>query len=742
MKRSVLLFWLLISFKVISAQEPDFFCDDNTGCAPLIASFETEGLANASFLSWDFGNGTILGGDPSLNPTLLNPTIPYIDDGIYDVVLDYTLNGENGSIERPSYIECYSIPFIDFSSDKLLGCGSFEVNFESEVSVPFGEIQSYLWDFGNGEISTEVDPQTIYNTPGQFDVSLSIVTEEGCEATYTDESYILVEEGPVVSFELNTNFACEIPFEVEITNTSDAPNDAEYVWDFGDGQSSDQDVDSHIYTDWGEYTITLIGLDSSTCNGEYEESILIHAMETQFIATEGCAPTWISFQNESSLGFDHYVWDFGDPDSGNDNTDSSFHSIHYYEEAGSYTVSLSAANSIGCADSISQEITLEEVGFEYYLEQDLICAIPSYVDFSVTTPGITEIQWTLIDSVMNPVISGTSLDHTFFFGENFFTYEQEFYHLELILEYEGGCEKTLFIEDFLSICVPDINFIASPKSGCIPLEVGFSDFSTYPLGIEEIEWDTDDGSILSGNSTSYTYTEFGTYFPSLQITTTPGCVIEKSLGQIRAGENIVPDFTYIPDTLCHMETFTVVYTGPWVDELKWAYPENLVLTDGDIDTLQLVANSICSGIGLKLYSDNNGCIDSTYQSLDSVIFKGPQAKLKAPTFLGCVEDSPYQVLVENNTCSTTPEDSIIYSWTFSSADSIIQTTDSVFQIDSLWYSQQGNHLVTLETSSSLNECVSQTSVEFLVDKLSLQFLYRDTVYCHPPPIRQYGLSLF
>lgn len=51
------------------------------------------------------------------------------------------------------------------------------------------QIQGYLWDFGDGNTSTEAFPNHIYSTPGSYDVILTVYTKdketgECCKKTY------------------------------------------------------------------------------------------------------------------------------------------------------------------------------------------------------------------------------------------------------------------------------------------------------------------------------------------------------------------------------------------------------------------------------------------------------------------------------------------------------------------------------------------------------------------------------
>lgn len=65
-------------------------------------------------------------------------------------------------------------------------------------------------------------------------------------------------------FTINT-VDCAPPVEVVFDNESSGA--VEYIWDYGDGSPTSDVVDeSHFYNTPGDYTITLIAIDSNTCN--------------------------------------------------------------------------------------------------------------------------------------------------------------------------------------------------------------------------------------------------------------------------------------------------------------------------------------------------------------------------------------------------------------------------------------------------------------------------------------------
>ena len=70
---------------------------------------------------------------------------------------------------------------------------------------------------------------------------------------------------------------CQIPFTGTFNNTSTVVGNADFVWKFSDGLQSTDSNTTRLFTQPGLYTITLIAIDTASCNGvdSIEKKILI-----------------------------------------------------------------------------------------------------------------------------------------------------------------------------------------------------------------------------------------------------------------------------------------------------------------------------------------------------------------------------------------------------------------------------------------------------------------------------------
>lgn len=281
--------------------------------------------------------------------------------------------------------DCYAEFYVN--SDSPIGIIGLEVTFQDVSYTSEGEIISWFWDFGDGNISEEQNPTHEYAEEGIYEVVLEIVTSEGCTSVYVlhlcvaDDGYY---EGPdcqaMFYFELANDAGTSFAFH----DSSIGDNDY-WLWDFGDGNSSDEQNPVHTYENPGIYFVTLtVGNEECTSSVTmlvfsdpdvwYENDCL--ALFVPFIGgdpTTGTGENFVFFLNMSSPDAVEFQWDFGDG-----NTSDEFIPIYEYETGGTYEVTLTITTASGCTNAFTATITVgagDEDGFtgapQYSLTTDV-----------------------------------------------------------------------------------------------------------------------------------------------------------------------------------------------------------------------------------------------------------------------------------------------------------------------------------------------------------------------------------
>ncbi|MCW3090601.1 MAG: hypothetical protein JWP81_1670 [Ferruginibacter sp.] len=142
------------------------------GCVPYNAVFNNTSLGGLEFL-WDFGDGT--------TSTAVSPTHLYGNTGVYNIKLtaiDTTTC--NKTDVYTSSITVFSIPSAGFSFSPNPAQENKPANF-SNFST--GAV-SYLWNFGDGQTSTDTNPSHQYNATGTYNTCLIAANAAGCPDTF------------------------------------------------------------------------------------------------------------------------------------------------------------------------------------------------------------------------------------------------------------------------------------------------------------------------------------------------------------------------------------------------------------------------------------------------------------------------------------------------------------------------------------------------------------------------------
>jgi gliding motility-associated-like protein len=154
-------------------------------------------------------------------------------------------------------------PPVTFEADTLIGCSPLTVTFTNTTP----NLQFATWDFGNGWSSTSTGSITqTFVIGGCYDITLSIVDNQGCTGVLSNTDMICVEENPDAGFIASTNVVSEINSSVQFTNTTVGATS--YVWNFGDYSPTDNTEDPlHDYAgnELGNYIVSLIATTPFGC---------------------------------------------------------------------------------------------------------------------------------------------------------------------------------------------------------------------------------------------------------------------------------------------------------------------------------------------------------------------------------------------------------------------------------------------------------------------------------------------
>lgn len=234
-------------------------------------SFVTSGSTIAAYI-WNFGDQS--------NSNQTNPYHTYSQVGIYNISLTAITNyGCQETTVLQARVN--PNPVAMFASGGS-GCGPITSTFTESASISEGSITGWLWNFSDGEISTDRNPSHIFTNSGNYDVNLTVVSDRGCYATYTASNVIQVYPSPTADFTASTYTTDILNPTVNFQNQS--TNYTAYQWIFGDGTSTSTILNpTHTFSDTGSYTALLITTNNYGCKDTILKHIEIRPKSTLFV---------------------------------------------------------------------------------------------------------------------------------------------------------------------------------------------------------------------------------------------------------------------------------------------------------------------------------------------------------------------------------------------------------------------------------------------------------------------------
>ncbi|MFW5877881.1 MAG: PKD domain-containing protein, partial [bacterium] len=182
----------------------------------------------------------------------------------------------NGCIASDDIIvSYYELPEIDFSISTSQGCPPLKVDF---INSSIGG-NPYNWKFGDGTESSETNPTHTFTIPGEYQVRLTGTGPDGI--MITKDTTIIVSEQPVAEMDITPHIVYISENEEEnepvhfFTLTYNADS---VIWDFGDGEFSNEKNPQHYYRDTGIYNIRLEVITGNHC---YDSKIEYEAVKVE-----------------------------------------------------------------------------------------------------------------------------------------------------------------------------------------------------------------------------------------------------------------------------------------------------------------------------------------------------------------------------------------------------------------------------------------------------------------------------
>ena len=298
---------------------------DSNGCISNISNTQINVIPNMVIIPQVSDNTICAGESIILNASITNGNPPYM---IYlngqqislpttifpNTTQTYTIAVDHicGQVQETIDVIVYNPQPVSFLSDVLDGCQSLIVNF---IPIPDTTYQ-YFWNFhdnSNSQISYSNHPQHTFKNNGSYDVTLIVTDNHGCTSTQTLYNFINVYPNPHSAFTTNQNIASDINPQIYFYNLSQGASN--YIWSFGDGDSTSIVHPIHFFRDYNDFLITLIAVSNHGCTDTSELIITIYE-ECSFYAPTAFSPDYDNINDHFKVfgkcisdDFNLYVYD-------------------------------------------------------------------------------------------------------------------------------------------------------------------------------------------------------------------------------------------------------------------------------------------------------------------------------------------------------------------------------------------------------------------------------------------------
>jgi PKD repeat protein len=478
---------------------------DAMGCHPHTVEFDNATTGHTDRWEWRFGDGT-----SSFDSIPVHTFENFgTDDTTYRV---------NFKAISPHPYNCTSTDFVDitvhpyiyvnFGADTITRCSPFQINIKNSSS----QVDLYNLDFGDGNDTTFNSFSSLHHTYINVDTVIRVDTLmligrnfEGC----SDTAFKSITIFPQITagFTASAYEMCDSVW-VDFTDLSNG-HDFDYLWEFGDGNSTTVTDPGHLYrntTDHDTNYIVTLRIESPYCTDVAYDTINVHNIVNAgftFTTLQECTPKVIEIDPRNTKG-DTLYWDFDgdyvvDSIVFNHNTfQKTFFNTHASDDI-HQNIRLITSN-YGCSDSLIRPLTIKP-------------QVVPIIDNVSATSGCSP-----IDISFGNLSKGGDLDYYWEFGDgttssdsipaihnfNNTTKNDKQYTVKLIATHPQT--KCAAADSVILDIYPLVSagFAQSIADICSPLEVQFTNTSTK-ITNESYTWDMGDGNNYTSLDVAHTY---------------------------------------------------------------------------------------------------------------------------------------------------------------------------------------------------------------------------------------------
>ncbi|MFN7014374.1 MAG: PKD domain-containing protein, partial [Bacteroidia bacterium] len=365
-------------------------------------------IGNIGSFSWNFGDGS------PQNSLDFNPVHTYTTAGTYTVTLIVNSSNLGCADTLQQTIDIYPAPTSNFSFQNE--CFGTAITFNNQSS---GAV-SYDWNFGNNNTSTLQNPQQNYSASGNYLVSLTVTSANGC--TNTSSQTVTVYPMPVANFSVTEVCHGEPTTFTSTTSINSPDNIVSYAWNFGDGSSiATTNPAGHTYLQPGQYMTSLIVVSNNNCIDTITLPVTVNPnplIDFNADNIAGCTPHCTNFNNLSSIltgNIAAYEWTLGN--GSQSNVQNPMHCFINESLSPKYfNITLKATSDKGCVSTLTKNNYITSYPLpiaDFSTDPNPTDIFRPTVQFNDLSIGASSWLWKFGDNTFNPDTIIQNPSHTY-----------------------------------------------------------------------------------------------------------------------------------------------------------------------------------------------------------------------------------------------------------------------------------------------------------------------------------------
>jgi PKD repeat protein len=472
-------------------------------CQGNVQFTDNTNVLNGTITNWqyNFGDGTTGTG-------VQNPTHTYSQAGTYTVTM-IAISPAGCADTTTTQVSVAPIINADFALP--LPCG-LAVNFQDQSSIQNpGNMNSWNWDFGANNVSTQQNPTANYTAPGTYNVQLIVGSTDNCFDTVSKT--ITIFSIPTAAFAAGPSCAGSVmPFLNQSSNTGSTITSN--LWNFGNQNDTSSMLNPiYVYPTHGSYNATLIVTGPGGCADTLTQAVIVNPLPVaNFVLPGPCGLTQTFFDSSTIPAngtINQWNWVFG-----NAGASTNQSPVFTFPGPGTYNVTFVAISSNGCSDTITVPYTTVGTLNANFTHINVCQGIPlPFNDASqIQNDIITNWNWSYGNGSSG---SGATPSHVYNASGTF--------NVQMVINTQAGCTDTIILPVTV-FPLPQLAF--SADSVCSGQTMAFTNNSNInpPDAINTYLWDFGGAVPPTGqNNPSINFPSWGTYNVTLSATSNNGC---------------------------------------------------------------------------------------------------------------------------------------------------------------------------------------------------------------------------